>query len=577
MGAFLITKNPIQHFAQIVENAKHQQLHFLKSIDLNGTTIHLFKGNANAYIELNEGALWGFIVGTALYKQHPIALTTTAILKDYEANSFDPKALKGSFALCIGTKDQIEIWNDVAGLQHLYIDDKEKIISTSFNILMHAKSKAQIHLDTVTEQIVTGIQLGKETLVKGVYAFNKAGFNSYKNFNCTVIGLNRPSIDSTPYASIKHAVQSQNEALIYYHQQVAFNIGNEVVDLGLSAGFDSRLALALLENAKIKYQIHTHWKPKADIEITIATQMATTVAKPLIQVPVSMTNAMSHGDIANNLLQSFYFYDGQARLNHGWTRAYRTAQYRLDVLQNATVGWSGIGGEQYRNANYLQWKNYSFKSWIKEYVIGNVVTDALPKVAIDALVDTFSEKIDNALHIASNKIDKLQIKRYYNEIWMPSGPGYRNSCEQQISWFLSPFLDPDISNMAYKLVPNLGIHGEIEAAMITQLNPQLAGLNSAYGYPLNAFPYSYYLKTWLQYAPSFEFRNTLRKLKAKPKKGLHSTLNLFPELITYTQKVAELKLPFNIAPLLHHQHIMDRIVAIGYWMTFFEDKLTYND
>jgi hypothetical protein len=85
-------------------------------------------------------------------------------------------------------------------------------------------------------------------------------------------------------------------------------------------------------------------------------------------------------------------------------------------------------------------------------------------------------------------VDFTFVRRAYGEYWLPQWHGLRNSVENQLCLYLSPFAQEGVVERALCSAPLLGTGGELEAAMIRSLSPRVAALRSSYGHPFDHLP-----------------------------------------------------------------------------------------
>jgi len=190
--------------------------------------------------------------------------------------------------------------------------------------------------------------------------------------------------------------------------------------------------------------------------------------------------------VLDQLENAFNFTDGNIRSQYYWHEIYNTPDYYQDIGFVNRVMLNGVGGEQYRNGEWINRSTSNFDTWIKNAVLffqaGN------PFRRSSEFSDFFAwymEKIRRKLNIHSTRVNHLQIKRFLNEIYNPSLRTLRSNNENQLMFHLSPFTDWVVSSFAYRAVPFLGRSKEFQIRMIRRLNPEIASIRSSYGYPFS--------------------------------------------------------------------------------------------
>ena len=174
------------------------------------------------------------------------------------------------------------------------------------------------------------------------------------------------------------------------------------------------------------------------------------------------------------------------------------------------------------------------------------------------------------LGIKGSNIDFLGIKRWWNEVWIPFGPGIRNNAENQLSLFFSPFADPLLSLPAYGNISHLGPSVRFEAEMIRRIAPDLARIHSSYGYSFDRIPATDRWFSYVRYGlkrPQTILRQLSPRhhpalLQGKPD-GSQDYAMLVGELL---REAYSLELPINRKFLDTAEPCFYRMVDLGYFV-----------
>jgi hypothetical protein len=511
-----------------------------------------------------------FSVGTFSYKGKNLKNSLNALSTDFLKDQIEYSALYGHYNIFILlSNNQVKILSDDKNSVEIYCNLSETIFSNSFLAIAElTQEKISVNKNAVLENLISGCLFGNDTIFNEIKVLN---FKENKTFTPII----KPKLQIEKHKTFNDAIECQLQTLDSYFNAFKELISENLVDIGISGGYDSRLLLALTNKYYPKeLQIHTHWKATDDLDIIIAKKIAEKVGKKLNSLPVASTRELSEIDFLDIVNSSMYFYDGLTRVNHGWTRKYRNPDYRLNILHNSNLGMSGLGGELFRNDFHIRFNKIDTSKWVKNYVIPIYLKNKLNKNTFNLTINNISLKIQNELCLENNKMSFLDTYRYYGEMWVKKGPGIRNGIENQLSYFLSPFTDSIIIQKSYANIPFIGISGEFEAKLIEKTNISLAEIISGYGFNFKNIPKKHLLKhTLLSYIP-IDLKQELIRVYTRNK-------HVFPELNKYLinnhkfirkdiKKVSDLNLGIELNNLLMYQDEFDRIIGIGHLLNHIE-------
>jgi hypothetical protein len=95
----------------------------------------------------------------------------------------------------------------------------------------------------------------------------------------------------------------------------------------------------------------------------------------------------------------------------------------------------------------------------------------------------------------TSSIDQRDLRRYYGEIRMPECCGSVNNAQNQVSFYLTPFMEWSSIKKAYEALPFVGVSGRFEAEMVRECSGYLASAPSHYGFPLDREPTVHWMKS----------------------------------------------------------------------------------
>jgi hypothetical protein len=503
MGAFFLVKNNLNYQEQKVKDLFRRK-GFSAPIQVQLQHWHLYyfkkiKDSISGQVYL-KGDFTLIICGTLIYKSNTCIKSGETLLNDLTIDRIDYNQIIGTFVCISLYKDEkIKIFSDNSNIYNIFYDEELNLFSSSFLAIQAARKENLINKNAALENVLTGQIIGPETLIHGIQRLEPEFKISLDTLEVCVLKPNQ--FHGYYKGSASEAIDYQISVLSDYFKSVRNYAIEQGSDSGLTSGFDSRLILALILKFWDNFQVHSHYRKAWDKEIQIAAAVAKKACLKQIQIPVKYPEEMGNEEFEDQLEKSYLFCDGLIRTHGFWTEEYNTGSHRLQVLGDKNLGISGIGGEQYRNCDNLISNNHSWHQFIKNSIIINSCGSCFHnKRQLNELVERICNKAGNKLHLGpTTKVTKLEIKRYWNEIFIPARLGGRNNAENQVSFFLSPFSDNKVSIAAYEVIPFLDLSWSFQMKMIKKLSPELAMVTSDYGYSFDKkMPMDHILKNYVK-------------------------------------------------------------------------------
>ncbi|MFN5794388.1 MAG: hypothetical protein ACK455_06305 [Bacteroidota bacterium] len=422
-------------------------------------------------------------IGTCFYKNLTYEEGLKQILLDLIDGDLNTSNLCGNYFLLFWNNKKLEFIIDPTCSQSIFFNPETQIISSSFLACIVGKKeslgkKNKINKSALIETFTTGGLIGPETIIEGIFRFES------KLHEC-LPGINKQKNRSSEIKPTENISQTFNEEV---NNQLAnlnlfFNDFSNVINefgalSGITGGFDSRLLLLTLNKNKLKVLPFINEKNLASIQLKIANALTQKIGLTLIHPKQKQKNV--------NTRDNFYFNDGLIRIYQIWTEETKSREYVSKLYTSHKIGFSGIGGEQYRNSDYLLHTNYSLKKWIEGELIikhsGNCFENNSEK---EKIIEQIEKKLNNFFKFdCAGKISFSEIKKIQNEILNNSNRTLRNNIENQLAFFISPFIENTISKTAYNSIPFLGRHHEFEKKMIEKTNKESSEIETDYGYKL---------------------------------------------------------------------------------------------
>lgn len=513
-------------------------------------------------------------VGVFIYKGFVAEEAVRLALTDLEHHRFDELAVRGTFAFLVYNEEHLKIWLDATVIQHLYVNKAQKALSTSFLALVETQSNRTPQLESFQELLLTGTQIGPETLVKGI-------FKTEPHYIPEIAGVEikickRPT-QGSDYKSREEALdhaQAHLEACFNDYRGLATAHG---ALLGLTGGLDSRLNLAVaLKKWPKPIEVYTNCRIRKGKEQVIDEPLAQKAAESvgLTLRAGWMVHPLDMDDVqlAEVMEQSYQFFDGHGRMHAQWFEDYNTARFKKALMGNRLFGLSGIGGEQYRNFEGMLTPTWSRDYFIRYHLALNYCGPVFKnQQAEDSFADSLGERVWSKIKPAkSDRVSHSEVKQYLNEILISNRLGARNNAENRLAWFASPFTDPGVSIPAYGLTKWLGSSIEFEKDLIVRLNDSLANVPLDYGIrPKDDLSLKMKIKPWVRhFTPSrLWVDKRIGPLSEPGSYQLFNELSAQSTLIkTCVEEVNKLSLPIHLNRLCALPDFMPIVVNMGYFL-----------
>jgi len=509
------------------------------------------------------------IVGTLIYKNKNAKESLAKVKEELDLGSINKENWYGNFGVLYAKQGHIQIIVDTFAVQSVYSNLNHQFYTSSFLLSQLVVGEENLTLNrlALTENIITGSLIGPDTIFNEIERFepyvdwNTNAFIKIKTLKPNVIEIDR----ATTY---NKAVDLQVEYIEATFQALS-NFTNETgVDSGITSGLDSRLLLAFMQRNWDNYQLHTHYRNYNSGEVSVANQVAQVAEVPLVMESVVAPEEKPEGNLLKTMNDSFLFTDGLIRMHGFWYEEYNTAIHRIAVLQNKRTGISGVGGEQYRNMDQFIRSNMSLNNFVKYQWIYALSGKSISNKEDEyRLINRISEKIRIKLDLgSSNMLSFLDMKRVWNEVFIPARLGGRNNAENKISYFFSPFILSQVSSFAYQAIPHVGHAHQFQIDMLKKISPKLAKIPSDYGFDFRGKqPNSLYWKALYQsYTPN-KLKFGIREIKIRKRGNPYykQITEKLPVLARYVDNIKKLNLPINYDKLEIRPDMTPLLMNVG--------------
>jgi hypothetical protein len=422
-----------------------------------------------------------FLSGTFIYGKNSVHESLKIFFHDFLHENINYKSIYGQFVLVILIKAKLHLLTDRLRIHNVYFNNNKSILSSSFLAISTLQKRLEFNKNALIENLLTGSLIGPDTTFNNIKRLEKKDKTNFPGLN--IIDL--PSVEyNLSKKSRNELINNQINILDDYFTSIKKLANEKGAALGLTGGFDSRLLMCFAERHFDNIEYFSHWRKSRTKELTIAEKLTRTVDKKLNIYECKDPLEMTEEEAWANLKKGFYFYDGHIRTQAYWHEPYNNLDYLQRIYSNNYLGLNGIGGEQYRNCERMIRQKWNFWTWLKFEVLFRYSDNIfLTKKDEQNFLDYYALKIRRKLELGEKKdIDRLDLKRFHNEVYNVSNRAVRCSMENKAAFCLCPFADPVVSYKAYEITPQLGPSLSFESEMIKKINPQLAKIESEYGF-----------------------------------------------------------------------------------------------
>ena len=431
--------------------------------------------------------------------------TVDSLAKRLSSGACSYEQLQGGFVLLQGSADKLQIRGDRLGQQHIFGSANDQVFSTSFLATATAAGNQPVNLQALREYVFFGATYGGETLSAGV-SLLPAGATIVLDSNGANIKTCAP-VPSIPFkGDFTDAVTETADALRDVFAAIVDTYPS--IDTALSAGFDTRLMLALLRTVGAKdFALHVYGA-KTSADVQIASMIAAGEGLKLACKDKAAVPALDAGGWMAQIEKNYLAFDGlppDGIIDSGSdlaSRQTRAAAGRLAL--------NGGGGEILRNFFYLPDRPFSLRglldSFYRRYdpaICGDGFDETGFRAALgQKILQSVGLDGDLATRLARQDIERV-YPLFRGRYWMDAN----TSRNLRLGRAATPFASAELVALTSGMPYGFKNYGRLQAAIIKHLDPALAAYPSDYGfnfadgpgmaYRLKSMP-SLYRPLWLR-------------------------------------------------------------------------------
>lgn len=588
MGAFFFFKSDDKLDIDAVRNVFNEKgFSAPAQFTLNDMTLWLYKKQLvdedNYYFTENGSAI--FASGTLIYKGKSYIDTLRCLIWDFERDQVDLNDIIGAFSIILLKDGKLYVLTDRSDMCHIYINREQTIVTSSFLAMIAAQTqRLSLNRMACLEQLMIGYTVAPDTIIKEISILTESMKKAHNgsSYSFIVYPESPACRNNSNCEDFNGCVHYQLKSLNDYFQQIAPLAKDYGVDIGLSGGYDSRLNLLLTSRLPAKISGHTHSSAGHRTEQKIAEAITAKKNISLRSIHINNPTEITEEQLMANLSDSFYFYDGRTNKTMGTYNDVHTRKYRIAILDKNKLGLNGLGGELFRNHDHTYIGKINFGEWIKYYLMDLYAVSSLNKKELRSFLEYVIFKYSEILDMRPAKykyIDRFATRRFYASVWFPYSAGIKSQAENQLAFFLMPFCEYTIRNKALQATPFIGVNGKFESAMMMELDREVAGIPSSYGFAFGKEPALHMIKSLFKCCMPERIKNGVGLARLKLSKRTDSdyvnSISAHPMLQQIIALLRDLRLPISWEDLFLSRVHFERAISTGYLLYKYSGKISF--
>lgn len=463
------------------------QLRPIEAGDYHGWHAEPVNGGPDCFHQSDED--WIAIAGTCVFDGKLGGEALARMLSEFRFPFADWDRVQGHFAALVWKGGELHVLTDWFGAFQLFHDAEFSLLSTSLLASCNHFEKLTFDHQAVYEHAFAEFALGDATPFAELRRLgpdlqlkrDKAG--AWQS-----VSVEKPLPNAVEDVADATRVARHAEILRGLTKPFAEHFGDEM-DCPLSAGFDSRLALAMLRDAKVAPHCYIYGKT-GDADVDIPRRIAEAEGFHLEIENKQDYDNLSPEEFPAIVERNFHECDALVT-DGGLFDGGGNGAARLRRQRGGRLTVSGGCGEIFRNFFYLPNRPYSPRDIASAFYAGFDPRDTTGHFDPDGYLGEVAAKANASLGDGGNVSDersRAQIAQLYPRFRCRSFFGREISLVGRHGAYFMPFLEPSIAAEGLRLPLDLKNNGRFEARLIAHLDPALAAHPSSYGYAFTEQP-----------------------------------------------------------------------------------------
>lgn len=465
----------------------HSQLTWIEAGERHGW--HAEPVNGGPACLHRNGEDWIAVAGTLVFDGKLGEPALAALLQEFSFPFVQWERVQGHFALLIYKAGALHVLTDWFGAFQLSHDGEYGLFSTSLLASCNHFDRLTFDRQAVYEHAIAEFALGDATPFREIRRLGPDRQLRIDKSGAVQSEAVEKCLPEEPVdMSLDDRLANHAEVLRDLTRPFAAQFGDQI-DCPLSAGFDSRLVLAVLRDAGVAPHCYIYGRDgDADVDIPQAIARAEGFA-------LEIENKQDYSDLEPDAFPEIVarnFHECDALVTDGGLfdgGGNRDARLRRQRNGRATA--SGGCGEVFRNFFYLPDRRFSPRDIASAFYAGFDRRDMTGLFDADDYLDTVAAKASDALgdgRGAGDARSRAAIAQLYPRFRCRSFFGREISLVGRHGAYFMPFLEPSLTAHGLQIPLRLKNNGRFEAALIAELDPALANHPNSYGYRFSEPP-----------------------------------------------------------------------------------------
>lgn len=413
------------------------------------------------------------------------------LLDDFDGEHFPWHECRGHYAAILHKDGRLWLASDELGAYKLYRDEAGTRLSSSFNAVRASFASISPDPQGVYEYAFNGATYGEKTFVREV---------RQQRHGCLyALGAGARLVDAAPALDAQDAPpRSLDSVAEEYAERLralfrVYAAGGGRFHTALSGGFDSRLMLALLLDAKLDPTLYVYGTAQDD-DVRVAKQVAAGEGLKLDHVDKEQRGVPTErrGWATERAWARFDGWKNDGIYDNGADAEDRLLRAPADVsVLNGSVG------ESFRNFFYLPDGSYRPEEIVWSFYWRIDARELTERFDAEQYVTQMAEDMRLALPGAprDHRLARSQVEALYPLHRARYWTGRDVGLNQRFGPLLFPFMEPRVIAGTERVPIALKNYGRLEARIIEHIYPPLTRYPTVYGYaPADGPPLRYRFK-----------------------------------------------------------------------------------
>lgn len=521
MGAFFLYKKESlksldevkKEFKPSLEVFDKKQLKLSKVIDNDDLSLFIYHKHSSEvenYLIDDEN---NFIVstGTCFYKKESGSNALKNLLSDFDGTNDLFDDLYGNYCTIIYKNKQLFIFNDYLGLYRVYVNKSQNTFSSSFVSLAKSNEEKSVSKQELYEYIFYGAFYADKTVFEEIDLISsKYIFHFDKEFK--IFKEKKVSHKKNNATNPEELFNIAYDSNLEYFKMLKDQFGDSITS-ALSGGFDTRTMLAISKRVGINLKLYVYGGDSST-DVKIAKHISGKEGFDLNHENRSLYQKVEKSNYPQTLDKNFYLLDGfgiSGIFDNG-----SDVDTRIKRVKNTRLHINGGGGEVYRNFWELPNRRISIRNFLGSKYKNGYSSISTKEFNKKAFYKAFEEKIKKILSVNRNTLKRVEVEKLYPFMRLKYWMGINNSINNQFSYSVTPFAEPEMFYTSLRLPLRSKNLGRFQAGLISKMDVNISKYMSDHGFNFNEkkIKWKLRLKEFLRVnSPSFVRRFVRRRKK----------------------------------------------------------------